>query len=76
MNSAGIIRPGVFLTTKMDDYDDVFKTNLFGPFVMCKHASPHIIERKGNIVNVSSFTGIRPVSASVVADKLLLKGWA
>jgi len=60
VNGAGIIRPGVFLTTKMTDYDDIFNTNLKSVFIMCKAAMSALVESKGAIVNVSSFTGIRP----------------
>merc|ERR1712150_83585 len=41
-------------------YDQIFKTNLTGPFLVTKFVVPHLIERKGAIINVSSFTGIRP----------------
>ncbi len=57
INTAGVIRPGVFLNTKMNDYDDVFNTNLRSVFVMCKAAMKPLEESKGSIVNVSSFTG-------------------
>ncbi|ELT96275.1 hypothetical protein CAPTEDRAFT_148116 [Capitella teleta] len=66
VNSAGIVKPGVFLTAKMDDFDELFNTNLFGIYSVCKAASPHIIARKGCIINVSSYTGIRPVYAYFV----------
>lgn len=57
VNTAGVIRPGVFLNTKMTDYDDVFNTNLRSVFVMCKAAMKPLEASKGAIVNVSSFTG-------------------
>ncbi|ELT96279.1 hypothetical protein CAPTEDRAFT_148124 [Capitella teleta] len=60
VNSVGIVRPGKFLETKSQDYDDVFRINVFGPFSVVKAAACHLIKRRGSIVNVSSFTGIRP----------------
>jgi len=60
INSAGMIKPGQFMETTMETYDQIFKTNLTGPFLVTKFVVPHLIERKGAIINVSSFTGIRP----------------
>jgi NAD(P)-dependent dehydrogenase (short-subunit alcohol dehydrogenase family) len=41
------------------DYDEslwikTFDVNMFGTFRMCKYALPHIIKKKGTIVNISS----------------------
>lgn len=63
INTAGIIKYGLFITTKMEDYDQIFKTNFRGVFLMCKHAVPHLVKSKGCIVNLSSYAGIRPAYA-------------
>ena len=63
VNAAGILRPGVFLNTKMVDYDALFQTNLRSVFMMCKAAMGKLIDSKGSIVNVSSYTGLRPCYA-------------
>lgn len=63
INCAGVVKPGMFLTMNLDDYETTYKTNLRGIFLICKYAMPHIVKSKGNIVNISSFAGIRPIYA-------------
>lgn len=63
INGAGILRAGVFLNTKMTDYDAIFNTNLRSVFLMCKAAMGKLIDTKGSIINISSFTGSRPCYA-------------
>ncbi|KAK2140012.1 hypothetical protein LSH36_1517g00033 [Paralvinella palmiformis] len=46
VNCAGIIRSGDLLTTKLSDYDAIFKTNVKGTFLVCQYARPHLLERK------------------------------
>lgn len=45
----------------MEDYDKQMDVNVKSVFVLTKLALPHIIETKGNIINVSSVCGIRSV---------------
>jgi len=59
VNAAGIIGTGNIETTKLADWEYMFDINARAPFYLMQRAMPHLIERKGNVVNVSSVTGIR-----------------
>jgi meso-butanediol dehydrogenase / (S,S)-butanediol dehydrogenase / diacetyl reductase len=41
-----------------DDWAQDLAVNLNGPFFLCRSALPHLLERGGNIVNVSSIAGV------------------
>lgn len=41
-----------------DDWAHDLAVNLNGPFYLCRAALPHLLERGGNIVNVSSIAGV------------------
>ncbi|MGB6208394.1 SDR family NAD(P)-dependent oxidoreductase [Mycobacterium sp.] len=41
-----------------DDWADDLAVNLNGPFYLCRAALPYLLERGGNIVNVSSIAGV------------------
>ena len=59
VNAAGIIANGTIENTTLEQWDAMFDINLRSLFRLTQLALPSIIERKGNIVNVSSVTGIR-----------------
>ena len=59
VNAAGIIANGTIENTSLGDWDAMFDINLRSLFRLSQLALPSIIERKGNIVNISSVTGIR-----------------
>lgn len=59
INAAGIIGNGSIETTSLDDWDKMLNINLRSVFYLMNRSVPHLIETKGNIVNVSSVTGIR-----------------
>lgn len=59
VNAAGIIGNGTIENTTLADWDYMFDVNVRGPFYLTQRAMPYLIERKGNVVNVSSVTGIR-----------------
>jgi meso-butanediol dehydrogenase/(S,S)-butanediol dehydrogenase/diacetyl reductase len=42
----------------VDDWTNDLAVNLSGPFNLCRVALPHLLERGGNIVNVSSIAGV------------------
>jgi meso-butanediol dehydrogenase / (S,S)-butanediol dehydrogenase / diacetyl reductase len=42
----------------VDDWTEDLAVNLSGPFHLCRAALPHLLERGGNIVNVSSIAGV------------------
>ena len=59
VNAAGHISSGTIETTALSAWDAMFEINLRATFVLTQKALPTIIERRGNIVNVSSVTGLR-----------------
>ncbi|MEJ7624184.1 MAG: glucose 1-dehydrogenase [Pyrinomonadaceae bacterium] len=59
INSAGIIKNGSIENTSTDDWDNMMEINLRSVFVLTQKCVPHLIESKGNIVNLSSVAGTR-----------------
>ncbi|MEE8391026.1 MAG: glucose 1-dehydrogenase [Anaerolineae bacterium] len=59
VNAAGIIATGTIETTTSDDWDSMMSINARAPFYLIQCAMPYLVERKGNVVNVSSVNGIR-----------------
>jgi NAD(P)-dependent dehydrogenase (short-subunit alcohol dehydrogenase family) len=59
VNSAGIIANGSIETTSLDDWDKMMDINLRAVFYMMSKCVPHLEKTKGNVVNVSSITGLR-----------------
>jgi NAD(P)-dependent dehydrogenase (short-subunit alcohol dehydrogenase family) len=59
VNAAGIIGSGTIENTTLEFWDRMMDVNLRSLFRLTQLALPYIIDRKGNIVNVSSVTGIR-----------------
>lgn len=59
VNAAGIIGNGTIENTTLEQWDYMMDVNLRSIFRLTQLALPSIIERKGNIVNVSSVTGVR-----------------
>jgi len=57
-NVAGVIRSGHFDAMTESDIDLVFKVNVFGTLWMCQAAIPHLLETRGNVVNVASNAGL------------------
>jgi len=78
VNNAGVAGP----TKPVEDVDReewsrTLETNLTGPFLCAKHASPHLRESdRGSIVNISSVGGKRPYPnrSPYAASKLGLVG--
>src|SRR5260221_473154 len=59
VNAAGTIAGGTIETTTLEQWDRMFDINIRSLFRLTQLALSSIIERKGNIVNLSSVTGIR-----------------
>ncbi|HEV2829433.1 MAG TPA: SDR family oxidoreductase [Pyrinomonadaceae bacterium] len=59
VNAAGHISSGTIENTSIQAWDAMLEINLRTPFVLMQRALPSLIERRGNIVNVSSVTGLR-----------------
>lgn len=60
--SAGILSTGTLENMSMEDYDRLMNINVRSIIYIMKLCTPHLVETKGNIVNVSSVTGLRAVS--------------
>jgi NAD(P)-dependent dehydrogenase (short-subunit alcohol dehydrogenase family) len=56
-NNAGIERYRRADEYSRQDFDDIHRTNLRGVFLCAKYAFPHLRERRGSIVNISSVQG-------------------
>jgi 3-oxoacyl-[acyl-carrier protein] reductase len=56
VNNAGVIRDGLFLTQKPEDWDTVLATNLGGTAHFCRELAQQMAfkQRYGRIINVSS----------------------
>jgi len=59
VNAAGHISTGTIENTSLDAWDDMMNVNVRAAFQLMQKAVPSLIERRGNIVNVSSVTGLR-----------------
>ncbi len=58
-NAAGHISSGSIEETSLAAWDAMMNVNLRAVFQLMQMATPHLIKTKGNIVNVSSVTGLR-----------------
>jgi len=55
VNSAGIVRDGLFATMSDEEFRDVLSINLIGTFNYCHAAArPMMSKRRGSIINISS----------------------
>ncbi|XP_023942619.1 L-xylulose reductase-like [Bicyclus anynana] len=62
VNNAGLL----IMAGVMDDikaFDRLVATNIRGPYLLTQQSIPHLIETKGNIVNVSSIISSVPIPA-------------
>ena len=59
VNAAGHISTGTVENTSLQAWDDMMNVNVRASFQLMQKALPSLIERRGNIVNVSSVTGLR-----------------
>lgn len=77
VNNAGLTRDRLLLRTRDEDWDDVLKVNLRGPFTMIRTVCRGMIRRReGVIVNVSSVVGLmgNPGQANYASAKAGLVG--
>jgi NAD(P)-dependent dehydrogenase (short-subunit alcohol dehydrogenase family) len=59
VNAAGILKSGDIEKTSLAFWDETMNINLRSVFHLMKLAVPHLERSRGNIVNVSSVTGLR-----------------
>ena len=71
VNAAGIIGSGGVEATSDAMWDTMFAINVRAPFRLMREAAPHLVARRGAVVNVSSVTGLRafPGLAAYCASK-------
>lgn len=76
INNAGIIKPSSILKSGyLTTYDDIMKTNVRAVVNMTNVAAPHLVNSKGNIINISSIAGTKvavPGFATYSASKAAL----
>ena len=58
VNNAGVAKQGSVTSVDREDWDQVIAVNVTGAFNMARAAMPELIKTKGNIVQVSSVSGI------------------
>ena len=61
VNNAGVVLPGSAQTTRVGDFDRTMAVNVRGVFLLSASALPHLVRRKGVIVNTSSSVALRGV---------------
>ncbi|HEU4768636.1 MAG TPA: glucose 1-dehydrogenase [Pyrinomonadaceae bacterium] len=59
VNAAGFITSGTIENTSVETWDAMMNVNVRVVFRLMQRAVPSLIERRGNIVNISSVTGLR-----------------
>lgn len=57
--NAGIGRGGGVGEVTLDDWDEVMRTNLTGPFHLLRAALPHLLDARGAVVAVASVSALR-----------------
>ncbi|MEM7215759.1 MAG: SDR family oxidoreductase [Pseudomonadota bacterium] len=76
VNNAGLMREGTALEFSEQDWAETIQVNLTAPFMLIKHALPHLIGSSGAIVNIGSIEGLGSNSrhAAYCASKAGLHG--
>jgi len=64
-NIAGVSRAEHFTELSEDHYRLMMSVNVDGPFFLCQAAVPHLIESRGNIVNIASNAGLMGTAYTV-----------
>lgn len=59
VNAAGFLSTGTIENTSLEAWDEMMNVNVRAVFRLMQQALPSLIDRRGNIVNVSSVTGLR-----------------
>ena len=59
VNAAGTIFNGSIETTKIKDFDELMNINVRSVFLLMQMVLPELEKTRGNIINVSSVTGLR-----------------
>lgn len=60
VNNAGFYEDVLFPDVSEEQWDNMFATNVRGPFLVSKHALPGLRAAKGKIINIGSLGGEKP----------------
>lgn len=66
VNNAGISKIGLFMDSTKEDIDNILDVNLKGTMYITKHGLPHMLNKGGNIINISSMWGEVGASCEVL----------
>lgn len=58
VNAAGVFAGSTITESTTDDWRKVMSNDVDSIFFMCRAAMPHLIKRQGNIINISSVSGL------------------
>lgn len=58
VNNAGVGESGPAADEPLETWERTLRTNLTGAFLMTQLALPHLLERRGSVVNVASINGL------------------
>ncbi len=72
--NAGIAHSGSILEQTPESFERVLRTNVIGSFLVARAALPHVIERKGSLIAISSAAALTagPDSAAYCTSKAAL----
>lgn len=76
INNAGVAIGGIIGTTKEEEFDKTITTNLKGTYFLSQEFANYLIKEniQGNILNISSVSGIRPAITPCMLSKHSLIG--
>ncbi len=77
VNNAGFGRFAPLVEMELSDLESVFRTNVFGAFVMAREAARHFVRQdSGNLINISSTSGLKGGRGSTAysSSKFALRG--
>lgn len=60
INNAGRYETVDFAQLSISQWDAIFASNVRGPFLVSRHALPHLRRRQGRIIHLGSLGGLRP----------------
>ncbi|OKH71223.1 3-ketoacyl-ACP reductase [Mycobacterium sp. SWH-M5] len=69
--NAGVLTAGTWDTTTSEQWRTVVDVNLIGTWNTCAAALPHLVERGGSVINISSAAGVKgsPLHTPYTASK-------
>ncbi|MBE8712366.1 3-ketoacyl-ACP reductase [Sphingobacterium hungaricum] len=60
INNAGILKMGGILDLSIEEWESVFKINVFGTYYVTREVLPHLLNQgKGDIINIASTSGLK-----------------